>query len=174
MSWKCVVEEDILTSTPEILKSGVITFGVAMSSNMSTPKKSRPLPLPEILMLHGITFDINVVQEQMLESLPIHVRILREGLLDFDSFVIRDALLGNDDIDEIPASAYRDRREIAKWEQERLREFIATAKDIWDGVHILQRDLATEPLWQDLFNRTIFKQKENGRSDRYPVISRSL
>jgi hypothetical protein len=134
---------------------------------MSTPKKGRLQPTPEILKPHGITFDINVREGHGLETLPVHVRIVREGLLDFDSFVIREALQNTADIDQIPTSAYRERREITNWEQERLREFIGTAKDIWDGAHILQDDLATEPRWQDLFNRTVFKQTEHRRSDRY-------
>lgn len=126
---------------------------------MSTSRKI--ILTPKILKPYGITIDSTVVHGHDLESLPSHIRIVQEGLLDFEEFVTREALADIHHVhNEIPATAYRYSRNLEKWEEEKLREFINMAEKIWSDAQILQCDSSSEAKWQDLFNQTVFKQRK--------------
>ncbi|KAH8587172.1 hypothetical protein B0O99DRAFT_694771 [Bisporella sp. PMI_857] len=135
---------------------------------MSTPKKSKLAP--EVLKPHGITYDSAVYNDDS-ETLPIHVNIVREGLLDFDSFLIRERTqqalrdTGHSHND-IPDSAFKSGGGIESSELETQSKFIMMAVKISDAVQTLQFNQSLENSWQALLNRTVFEQKS------YPVLKR--
>ncbi|CZR66095.1 uncharacterized protein PAC_15996 [Phialocephala subalpina] len=140
---------------------------------MSTPRKQKICP--SSLNAHGIFYDIAVVDDDVAEALPAHVNIVREGVLDFDAFLIRDAtweglpLENRHRYDDIPKSAYRDDDNMEKWEHKKLRYFIDTAKNLSDGAQRLRDDLCLEPKWQQLFCNTVFKERKDAVPRREPL-----
>ncbi|KAF8849678.1 hypothetical protein BDZ45DRAFT_809789 [Acephala macrosclerotiorum] len=137
-----------------------------ISSKMSTPRKQK-ISLNS-LNAHGIFYDIAVVDDDAAEALPAHVNIVREGVLDFDAFLIRDVANGHR-YDDIPKSAYRDDDNMEKWEHKKLRYFIDTAKNLSDGAQRLRDDLCLEPKWQHLFCNTVFKERNDAVPRREPL-----
>ena len=137
----------------------------------------KPDLTPNILKSHGITYDSAVIVNHDLESLPTHVNILREGLLDFESFLIRDvtrkALHDScHNYDEIPSCAYRHSDNLEKWERMMLLGYVEMAKKISDEAQRLRQDKTAEFDWQSLFNQTVFKQRQDPLSKRYLEIDR--
>ena len=158
----------VLTSTIHILGRQP---GRVLLVNLAIKMSTEPKLTPRILKAHGITYDPVVIQGPAVEHLPKHVNILREGLLDFDGFLIRDVIrdaledtLHN--YEDIPASAYRNTDNLRPWQRDMLREFVHMAKKISDEAPRLQQKQVPENGWENLFNRTVLKQRNDPLSNR--------
>jgi len=135
---------------------------------MSSPNPKPKLKLtPEILERHGITYNEVVIDHHNLR----HINTIREGLLDFDSILIREIAHNPSpgtwpNYDEIPASAFRNSGRLEKLDEEILHDFILTAKDISFRTQELHDGRCAEADWQSLFRTTIFKARRDPRRSK--------
>jgi len=125
---------------------------------MSTPRKDNT-PLTTILKSHGITY--NSILLHGSESLPAHVNIVREGLLDFDGFLNQEVTHKqlehtSHKYSDIPKYAYR-------YDENSdpgiLGKFIETAVTMSNGAQRLRDAKAAEAEWQDLFKKTVIMER---------------
>ena len=132
----------------------------AKDNTAAKPKVTR-----EELAKHGITYNSAVNGTTAFggdESLPDHVQIVRDGILDFDNFIIK----GQFESSEINMEAYIDSKNLPdpreeQWKYEMSREFIAMAKKLAHDANRLTVYDATESEWQTLFNTTVFTARKD-------------
>lgn len=100
----------------------------------------------------------NHVEEQDSESLPVHVEVVKDGLLDFNHFLGLEAtmlLLADDGTthageDIIPLSAYKaDGRKGSQ--RAREKEFLESALELAKGARKLEDGFAPQSEWRKLF-----------------------
>jgi len=125
---------------------------------------AKPRLTKEELEKHGITYNTIVNGTTAIggnETLPDHVQIVRDGILDFDNFINKGQFKSS----EINMEAYIHSKNVPKepWKNEMSREFIAMAKNLADKAQVLIDDNVAESEWQTLFNTTIFERREDQR-----------
>jgi hypothetical protein len=126
------------------------------------PGLSKPL-----LEQHGITYSHPVYVESGERVLPDHVNTVREGILDFKNFLIKNEVESSlkeveigEELEKVDPSAFKnpglDHKE---WDKARCKAFIAKAHKVSTKSQELRDNNATEPGWQLMFNTTIFSNE---------------
>lgn len=112
----------------------------------------------------------NGVENQHMTSIPAHVNVVKDGLLDFNRFVGLDAVLQllcdeephNDD-EAIPLHAFKASAVDAKSSQRaRDREFLENAQKFSKGAQRLENGFAEDNEWRSLFRTAV-----NHRMDEF-------
>lgn len=122
------------------------------------PRLSKPL-----LKRHGIRYEETVYVDDGEHPLPIHLEIVREGLLDLEDFLIETVVKQFADmkkiseVKDIAQSAYT-QIQLHESESRKLQamEFLEMAYTL--SVESTANDEEAEPTWQHTFNSTIFKR----------------
>jgi hypothetical protein len=108
------------------------------------------------------------VEDQDLASLPAHVNIVKDGLLEFNRFlgleatmrVLGDEKYGEDDGDCIPLCAYKTDGLKAS-QRAREREFLENAQGLAGGAQRLESGFAQDGEWRKLFRNIITSRKDD-------------
>ena len=103
------------------------------------------------------------VDDQDLSSIPAHVSIVKDGLLDFNRFLGLEAIMlvlgdeesSEDDRDVIPLCAYKTDG-LKTSQRAREREFLENAKQLAEGAQRLGSEFAEDgDEWRTLFRNII-------------------
>jgi hypothetical protein len=109
------------------------------------------------------------VEDQGLSSIPAHVNIVKDGLLDFNRFlgleatmlVLGDEKSGEDDGDVIPLCAYKTDGLKAS-QRAREREFLENAKELAEGAQRLESGFVEDGgEWRTLFRNAVTNRKDD-------------
>lgn len=111
-------------------------------------------------------------EDQGLSSVPAHVNMVKDGLLDFNHFlgleatmlVLSDEKSDGDDGDDIPLFAYKtDGLKVS--ERAREREFLENAKELAEGAQRLESGLVGDGgKWRTLFRNAVTSRMDDVRN----------